>query len=279
MHHRRARIEVLEVAQDRFRIRGTLAPPLLAGACPKQLRFRDHRDRRRGEREALEVGRHRQCEPRRAGGKRVPAGHDGHPVAVGAQHLLQYLAPPGRVSRQQHAALEVTQERIQRCERLLGAHVDAQLARRGGGEIAHLGAGTVQLGVRLEGIEGDRCEPGERRVELGRLQKQLRGPEHRTLDVVAAILVAGLDVLPGPDESLRQRRVVHDHRIRGQVVEQCRGRSEEQRLIELHPRGRESLAHAAINAGAGRIPLEARAVAAAEILHRFRIQRHLARRQ
>ena len=196
-----------------------------------------------------------------------------------AQHLLQYLTAPGRVSRQQHAALEVTQERIQRCERLLGAHVDAQLARRGGGKIAHLGGGTVQLGLRLEGIEGDRCEPGERRVELGGLEKQLRGPEHRTLDVVAAILVARLDVLPGLDESLRERGVVDDHRIRGQVVEQCRGRSEEQRLIEFHPRGRESLAHAAINARAGRIPLEARAVAAAEILHRFRIQRHLARRQ
>src|SRR5256886_8830691 len=39
VHHRRARVEVLEVAQDRLRIRGALAPSLLAGACPEQLRF------------------------------------------------------------------------------------------------------------------------------------------------------------------------------------------------------------------------------------------------
>ena len=45
VHHRRARREVLQVAQNRFRVeRRAFAPPLLPRAITEQLRFGDHRD-------------------------------------------------------------------------------------------------------------------------------------------------------------------------------------------------------------------------------------------
>ncbi len=62
------------------------------------------------------------------------------------------------------------------------------------------------------------------RLELCRLEEQLGGPQDRALDVVAPVLVARLDRIPGLGERLRQRRVVHDHRVARQVVEQRRGR-------------------------------------------------------
>src|SRR5205814_8236160 len=51
---------------------------------------------------------------------------------------------------------------------------------------------------------------------------------------------------------------------------------EEQRLVELDPRRRQPLAHAAIDAGARRIPFEACAIAAAELPDRGRIERYFA---
>jgi hypothetical protein len=200
-------------------------------------------------------------------------------VAVRTQHFLQHLAPPGGIGRQQHPALERPQERVQRGEGLLGTYVDAQLARRAGGKIPHRGGLGLQLGVGLEGIEGDGLEGPQGCLELRGLEKQLHRLEHRTLDIVAALLVAGADVLPGLEKGSGERRVVDDHRIRGQVVEQRRGRIEEQRLIELHARRRQPLAHRAVDGALVRISLEARAVAAAKILYRLSVERHLTRRQ
>ncbi len=46
VHHRGARIQVAQVPQDRLRIRGALAPALLARTRPEQLRLGDDRDGR-----------------------------------------------------------------------------------------------------------------------------------------------------------------------------------------------------------------------------------------
>ncbi|TLY67470.1 MAG: hypothetical protein E6K45_05410 [Gammaproteobacteria bacterium] len=277
VHHGGAGIEILQVAQDRLGIGGgALAPPLLAGPRPEELRLRDHGDRRRGELQALEIGRHREPEPRLASSESVPSRDHRHLVTVGPEHLVQHLAPPGRVGREQHPARETLEEGIERRERLLGTHVDAQLARGGRGEVTHRGAAARELGLGLEGVECDRCEGTEGRLELGGRKKQLRGRKHRALDVVAAVLVARLDVLPPLGEGRRQRRVLHDHRVPRQVVEERRRRIEEQRLVELDPRRRQPLAHAAIDAGARRIPFEACAIAAAELLDRGRIERYFA---
>ena len=196
-----------------------------------------------------------------------------------AQHLAQDLAPAAGVRRQQHAPLEGAQELIKRCERLAGAHIQAQLARGGGREVVHRTRWAGELGVRLEGIERDGGERREAGRELLGVEEQFRRRQHRALEVVAAILVARADVLPGLVQRLRERRVMHDHRITRQVIEQRRRGVEEQRLVELHARRCQAFAHAAIDGGLGRVALEARAPAAAELAHGVGIERHLACRQ
>ena len=279
VHDRGARVEVLQVAQDRFRVRDSLAAPLDRSARPEQLCLGNHRDRRGREREAGQIRRHREHETRAAGGEGIPALDDAHLVVVRAQHLVQHFTPAGGVGGDQHAPLERAQERIERGKRLGCAHIDAQLARGRAGKVAHRLRLAVQLGLRFERIEGNAGEGAEVRVELCRVEKQLRGFQQWTLEVVAALLVALADVLPGLDQGCGESGVVDDHGIGGQVVEQRRHRIEEQRLVELHTRRRQPLAHAAIDAAAVRVALEARAVAAAKVLHGLRIERHFARRQ
>src|SRR5262249_53600917 len=107
-----------------------------------------------------------------------------------------YLAPPGRVGGQQYAAFERAQEGVEWRERLHRAHIDAQLAWRGGGEIAHQCRFTAQLGVRLECIERDAGESCEVRFELLGLEEEPGGREQRPLEIVPPFLVALADLLP-----------------------------------------------------------------------------------
>ena len=139
VHDGRPGIEIAQVAQDRLGIGRALAPALLAGTRPEQLCLGDDRDGRIGESESGKIRRHRDRKWGIAGDEGAPAVHQIHLVVVRPQHLLQDLAAAGGVGRQQHAAVEIPQERIQRREGMLGARIHAQLARRTGREVAHPG--------------------------------------------------------------------------------------------------------------------------------------------
>ena len=80
-------------------------------------------------------------------------------------------------------------------------------------------------------------------------------------------------------ECCSERHVAYEDRIPRQVVEERRRRLEEQWQIELDSGRRKSLAHAAIDAGLGRLTFKARAEAAAKSTHTVRIERHFPRRQ
>jgi hypothetical protein len=107
-------IQVLQIAQDRLRVRDAFAAPLDRSARPEQLRLGNHRDGRSSECQAGKVGRHGEREARRAGCEGVPALDDAHLVLVRPQHLVQHLAPAGGVGGEQYAPLERPQERIER---------------------------------------------------------------------------------------------------------------------------------------------------------------------
>jgi len=139
--------------------------------------------------------------------------------------------------------------------------------------------GWRDVEIGLERIERDAREGREALRDFLGLQEELGGREHRPLDVVAPILVSRLDVVPRLPDRIAERRLVHQHRIAGQVVEERSGLVEEERQIELDARRSEALAHRAIHARAGRIAFEARPEAAPERTHRFGVERELARGQ
>ncbi len=108
MHDRGARIQVLQVAKDGLWIgRSAFAPALLASTRAEELRLRYNRDVWIGESESFEIRGDRQREVRFTRGELVPTLNRGDRVAVGAQHLLQDFAPPGRVGGDEDATLEV----------------------------------------------------------------------------------------------------------------------------------------------------------------------------
>ena len=74
VHHRRAGVQVLQIAQDGFGIGGgALAAPFLAGARAEELRLGNHGDGRRREREPFKVRRDGERKSRGAGCELLPA--------------------------------------------------------------------------------------------------------------------------------------------------------------------------------------------------------------
>ena len=274
VHHRRAGIEVLQVAQDRLRI----------GAA--RLRRRSWRARAPNScaSEMTAIGGAVSVRPSRSGatvsasargavGELHPSSRTRrHRVAVGAQHLLQHLAP-ARPSRPRSARGPRSRAGTHRAARTAArrAHRCAARAARWWGNCARrrVPARSSVSALKASSVIAAKLRERRRRAAAGS-RNSSRGREHRTLDVVAAILVARARCPARRSQRAGERRVVHDHRIARQVVEQRRGRLEEQRQVELDPRRREPLAHAAVDAGCGRLALEARAEAAAEILDRLR---------
>ena len=280
VHHRRAGVEVLKVAQDGFRIdRRALSAALLPGPGAEELRLGDDRDPRLRECQAAEIRRDRQRQGRGAGRKAFPARHHVDSEPMPAQHVVEHLASAGRVGGDQHPSIELGKKAVQGGERTFRPRVDSQVARLGRWEVAHVRDSRAESGVGLERLEGDGGEAVELRFELARLDEELRRREHRPLDVVPAILVASRDPAPGLVERSGQGGVVHDDRVGGKIVEQRRRLLEEERQVELDTRRRHALTDTAVDRGSVWISFEARTEAPSELPYRLRIQWHFARRQ
>ncbi len=96
VYHGSARSEVLQVAQNRFRIeRGAFTPTFLPRAITEQLRFGDERYARVGQRKPLDVGRDRQGQRRLALRKDVPSEHQRRPrdLALAASPAALRVGP------------------------------------------------------------------------------------------------------------------------------------------------------------------------------------------
>jgi len=99
----------------------------------------------------------------------------------------------------------------------------------------------MQREVCLEALQGDTGERLGSLCQFLRRQEQLVRRQDRALDVVAALLVAMLNITPQLLQGWHGSAVMHDHRIARQVVEERRGAVEEQGHIELAARWRKPL--------------------------------------
>ena len=108
---------------------------------------------------------------------------------MAAQHLLQNFAPARRVGRNQYPAGELVQKEVQRREWMLGPRIDPQLVRCGRWKVGHVRP-ALQLGVGLEGVEGDRSKLRQPRIDLFRPDEELGGWQDRPLALVRLRLTA-----------------------------------------------------------------------------------------
>ena len=196
------------------------------------------------------------------------------------QQVEQQLAAAGRFRRQQHAARMRGEPRGEAADRLLAARVEARRpgprvvpqshrldagppaspaaappssswpARAGGRRSTPPAAGTSRPGRAPDA----RCRSGAPRS----------APRCRARRAAARASCSAGSATTAPV---------------GQVVEQARGRLEEQRQVVLDAGRREALADVAVQRHARQVALEARAEAAAEVADRVRREAELARRQ
>ena len=277
VHHRRAGLEALQIAQDRGRIRHRAAPPsaLLACACAEQLRFAKQQQRRFGQRQARNVLGHADRQPRIPGCKLLPGLQRTRSAPVRAEHLGDDFAPTGGVGCDQDAAGVSAQEAGQRRERLRGARIEPEFGRRGAVEVMQ-GVRSRNIGAG-KALDADAGVSGERAAYSGRLDESLGRRQQRPLDIVAPILVARADALPCNLECGLDVAVAGDHQLRRQVIGNLRGSIKEQRQVELDTGRRNAFAYATIDRHARDIALKARAIAAPECLHGLGIERQFAR--
>ena len=253
------------------------APALLARAIAEQLLLGIQGDGRVGEHHARGERGDRNGDRRVAGEELVPAGDDARLDAERPQQVEQQFAATGGFRGQQHPPRMRGEPLGERPDRFLASYVEARGRRLAGAEIHRLDAGDRL--TRAGAAEQQLAARARGRRPLGRRQAQLGWGEHRVLDVVAPLLVARLDGAPGLGQPIVVVRRERDHRAVGEVVEEARGRLEEQRQVVLDSRRRESLAHVAVQRHAREVALEARAVAAAEVADRFRREAEFARRE
>ena len=188
------------------------------------------------------------------------------------EHLSDHFASARRVGGEQYASGVTVEKARQRCQRLSRAHVEAKLRRRRGGEIvARYRARGLARAVG-EALDENTRMGLQRRAQLERLDERLGRRQQRTLDIVAPILPARADRLPGARERCLDRKVAGDDRAGWQVIGDVRGRLEEQRQIELDARRRDAFADTAIDAHAADVAFKARTKAAPKAAHRLRIE-------
>ena len=198
VHDRRARAEVVRSRRIACGIDGGAAPAaFLPRALTEELRFGEHRDRRREDVEA------RPSPGATDSAKRASLSTNSCQPATGcgvsamrAQHLEQHFASPGRIRGEQHPPGVVSQEMLEWRERPLGAQVHAPFLRRGGREVV-----PARRVFDLETLDVDAREGVEPRVQFFGREEQFVGSEDRPFDVVASLLVAF-----GDDRAPRVRR-------------------------------------------------------------------------
>jgi hypothetical protein len=138
VHHRRAGPERGEVAQDGLRIGGgAAAAALLARALAEQLRFAEHRDRRRDD---VEPGHLRRDRDARSAHRRRRT--RASPRRPRREAVARSISSSTSRRPAESAASSTRPEKLRGKSRaapaVFGAQVDAPLLRRGGGEVVAL---------------------------------------------------------------------------------------------------------------------------------------------
>jgi hypothetical protein len=150
------------------------------------------------------------------------------PELGGKQHFGQGFAPARGIGRDQHPARIAGEEgRQRRCGRAI-LRRDGEVRRRLRAQRLRFGMAWMLRAADFDPLAGVEAlaQCVGRQVELGRWQQ-------RALDVVPALLVAlrrlGMELVGGVERTFAEQR----QGVGGQVVEQRRGRFEEQRQVVL----------------------------------------------
>ena len=275
VYYRGIELQVGEVAHDAGRVARRLAPPHLARALAEQQRFRHYGQWRMVQHQAQFQWRDRDRQ-------HLPGGHEGRPVvqhgwmdAEAGQLIAQRLAAPGGFRGDEDATGKAVDEGSQCAGRLFAARPDFQVARqmRIEAHAAVLQQHFLEQSDLYAGIGG---QPG---LQFVGPEKQRLRRQDGALAVMAARLVAFLQLFlkggSGPVGGIQ----LHNAAVRGQVVEQ-RGRLlKEQRQVVFGTGRRVALADLAVDVAVLRITLEAGAEALPEQAYRGLVQGELARRQ
>ena len=243
----------------------------LGGTCTEQLRFRDHRHRRRIDpRTVLQLGDgHRESGAARD--EIAPRLDELRLQTVRAEGLQQNFPPPRRLGDDEASPRMRSEEVLQEADRSFRPSVDGERGWRLRGERDD-GAALV-LGAAAQAHAGIGRQPGEQ--ILDRNENFVRR-QHGTLAVVTPVAKPVAGVLPE-----RPGRVVdvfgQDHDRTGrEVVDQGGGLTEEQRQVVLDARGPAALTDFPIDRAARRVALEAPSPRAPESRHRILGGRELA---
>ncbi len=262
VHHRRAGLEVVEIAQDGFGI-ANLAALAHRGrrALAEHLGLGDQGDAGGGDAEAVLQGAQRDAVAVAVGDEGWPAVMHPAEQAQGLEPVEQGFAAAGGFGHEQHP---------------VGA---------GREEAAHrFGAGGQHLdaGIRFE-ADADRGIACKILLRPRRLQEQVGRFHQRPFQVAGVALVAFLDLLPLGAQRRRNIVDLDQQTVAGQIVEHRCGAAaafvEEQRQIGLDATRHQRLADFGIDARARRVAGEVFAVAAAEGVDAFLVGGEFARRQ
>ncbi len=157
------------------------------------------------------------------------------------------------------------------------AGIETEIRRGSGGEIVGI-ADVLEIAAR-KALDARACPGPERGAQPRRLYEGFGRRQQWPLDVVAPILIARADSLPGALQRRIQTHIARNDRVGRHVVGDLRCGFEKQRQIKFNSRWRDAFADPAIDAHARNVALEARAIAAPKSAHRLGIERQLARRQ
>ena len=213
--------------------------------------------------------------------RRLRGAHSPQPSAsvagrpCSARNCARVSRRPGPVGDHDDAPVEPGDEAPERAQGLGRAPVDADVGnvgRRERGRAVRRRARGAPLHVETgQVLQGDE-EFLDGKVELVRRQE-------RAVAVAAQQLPAALQVAPEALRAGRNVLVHHEGGARGQVVEERRGRLEEERQVALHARGRDAVGDVLVGAPLRGVALEALAEIGAEPGAPLLVQGELARRQ
>ena len=263
-----------QVAHHRVDIR---TPPGVALAAAYDVRvelgFSDKCKSRGWPREARVERRRGQRDLRVARGECGERFDDGRPHAVLGEILLHRLASARAFGADQHPAIERFERSLECGERIVGAAVHLHGWQPANGSV------DVDSGLRSGHRDVDARKRLQRSAQLVVRQEELRRRQQRTCLVAAHQSIARLGVLPEAIDGRVDVAVQRDDRVARKIVDECRGRVEEERQVVLDAARRDTCRDVLVQRRLRRIAFEHFAESAAKARTARIVQRELARGQ
>ena len=195
------------------------------------------------------------------------------PHAVLGEVLLHRLASARAFRADQHPAIERFERSLECGERIVGAAVHLHGWQPANGSV------DVDSGLRSGHRDVDARKRLQRSAQFVVRQEELRRRQQRTCLVAAHQSIARLGVLPEAIDGRVDVAVQRDDRVARKIVDECRGRVEEERQVVLDAARRDACRDVLVQRRLRRIAFEHFAEPAAKARTARIVQRELARGQ